>query len=90
MREVAASENDAVPMQLSAGAYMIVALCDCDLMDVTLVRPDGSVVQPARVSDQGAMYSLEATASGSYLAGIDMGACEEPTCRVAVKVYRKK
>lgn len=82
--------NDAVQFDLKPGSYMIVALCNCDQMDVTLVRPDASEPRPARSSDQAAMYSIDVTAPGTYLTGVDMGACSEKSCDFGVKVWRKK
>lgn len=89
-RKAPAEGPEAVPLRLSPGAYMIVVLCDCANMDVTLLAPGGARIEPVRKNEQGAMYSLDAPAAGDYLAGIDMGECGEKTCDLAVKVYRKK
>ncbi len=89
-RDAASGESDAVTMSLTPGAYMIVTLCNCQTMEVTLVGPGGVTIQPVRTNDQGAMYSLDAPVAGPYLVGIDMGDCEDKVCDIAVKAYRKK
>ena len=81
---------EAVPLSLQAGSYMIVVLCNCDSMDVSLIGPGGTKIEPIRHNDQGAMYSLDAAVAGDYLTGIDMGDCDSAKCDLAVKVYRKK
>ena len=78
------------PLTLQPGAYRIVVLCDCDMMEVTLLRPDSTAVPAERSDDHGAMYSLDVSAAGSYLTGIDMDDCAQATCQIGVKVYRKK
>ena len=80
----------AAPMTLEPGSYRIVVLCDCALMDVTLLRPDSTTVPPERSGEQAAMYSLDVTIQGAYLTGVDMDDCAAVRCDVAVKVYRKK
>ncbi len=89
-RDAASGESDSVTMQLAPGAYMIVGLCNCASMDITLVGPGGTTIQPVRSNDQGAMYSLDVPAAGPYLVGIDMGDCVDKTCDIAVKAWRKK
>jgi hypothetical protein len=89
-RTVAAGKPEPVPLQLKPGAYMIVVLCNCKAMEVTLVTADGSTITPLRSNEQGAMYSLDVKDAGGYLAGIDMDACDEASCDFAIKVYRKK
>ncbi len=83
-------QPDAVPLALTPGAYMVVVLCNCETMDVSLVAPGGSTVAPSRTNDQGAMYSLDVAAPGDFLTGVDMNDCEDKACDFAVKVYRKK
>jgi len=89
-RTVAEGEPDAVQLQLKPGAYMIVAKCRCDQMDVTLVAPDASQPRPIRSSPQAALFGLDVSAPGTYLVGVDMGACQAKSCDFAVKAYRKK
>ena len=89
-RTVAAGKPEPVPLQLKPGAYMIVVLCNCTSMAVTLVDAKGATVEPLRSNQQAAMYSLDVAAAGKYLTGIDMGECDEKACDVGVKVYRKK
>ncbi len=89
-RTVAAGESDPVTLPLKRGAYMIVVLCNCDSMDVTLLSSDGMTIAPLKSNQQSAMYSLDAPADGDYLVGIDMSECGESTCDLAVKAYRKK
>ena len=90
VRSMAADSSDSAPFDLQPGSYMLVVLCNCQLMDVALVGPDGSTVKPTRAGEQGAMYSFDAPSASSWLAGLDMGGCAEATCAVAIKVYRKK
>lgn len=90
VRAVAAGKPDAAPLPLKAGSYMIVVLCDCGSMDVTLVGPGKQEIQALRKSDQAAMYSLNVAADSDWLAGVDMGDCDEKACDFAVKVWRKK
>jgi len=90
VRAVPADKPDAVPLPLQAGAYMIVVLCDCGSMEVTLVGPSGAKVAPLKSSDKGAMYSLDVPAASDWLTGVDMGDCDEKACDFAVKVWRKK
>ncbi len=89
-RAAEAGGKDAVQMELQPGAYMIVALCNCESMDVTLVAPDVQVLQPVRFSEQAAMYSVDVGKGGIYLAGIDMAECAEAKCGFAIKAYRRK
>lgn len=89
-RTIKADGSDAVQFDLKPGSYMIVAKCHCGDMEVTLVAPGGAQPMPLRSSAQAALFSIDATATGSYLAGIDMGDCDAKSCDVAVKVYRKK
>ncbi len=88
-RQAATGQPEAVPLTLQPGAYMVVVLCNCGSMDVTLVGPGGSTIAPARSDDHGAMYSLDVPAAGDYLTGIDMNDCDGK-CDIAVKVYRRK
>ena len=77
------------PLTLKPGAYRIVVLCDCNMMEVTLLRPDNQPVAPERTDDRRAMYSLDVPSAGAYLAGIDMDDCPKPQCDIGVKIYRK-
>ena len=87
---LAAGDSEPVTLELKRGAYMIVVLCNCDSMDVTLLAPDGSPIAPLKSNQQSAMYSVDAAADGAYLTGIDMSECAEASCDLAVKAYRKK
>ncbi len=89
-RLVPAGKPEGVTLSLQPGAYMVVVLCNCQTMEVTLVAPGGATIAPLRSNEQGAMYSLDVPAAGDYLTGVDMGDCEEDACDIAVKVYRKK
>lgn len=89
-RKTPQGSPEAVPLSLPAGAYMIVVLCNCSSMDVTLIGPGGTKIEPMRHNDQGAMYSLDVAVAGDYLTGVDMGDCDQAQCDLAVKVYRKK
>ena len=89
-RLVPAGKPEAMTLTLKPGAYMIVALCNCQSMQVTLVGPDGAMIAPLRSNDQAAMYSLDVKAAGDYLTGVDMDGCAEKDCDIGVKVYRKK
>ncbi len=89
-RKAPANGPEPVTLALAPGAYMVVVLCRCESMDVTLIGPGGTKVEPMRHSDQAAMYSLDVTVAGDYLTGIDMGECGEKQCDLAVKVYKKK
>ena len=77
------------PLTLKPGAYRIVVLCGCDMMEVTLLGPDNSPVAVERADDHRAMYSLDVPSAGAYLAGIDMDDCPKVQCAIGVKVYRK-
>ena len=90
LRTVGAGKPEPVAFSLKPGAYMIVVLCNCTSMAVTLVDAKGATVEPLRSNQQAAMYSLDVAAAGKYLTGIDMGECDEKACDVGVKVYRKK
>ncbi len=90
IRQVAAGQPEPVQFALKPGVYMVVVLCNCKTMKVTLVNSQGATLTPVRSSDQGAMYSLEVVAQGEYLTGIDMGDCDEKACDIGVKVYHKK
>jgi hypothetical protein len=87
---VAVNKPQGSPMTLQPGSYRVVVLCNCSMMEVTLLRPDNSPVPPERSDDHGAMYSLDVPVAGAYLTGIDMDDCAKAACEVAVKVYRKK
>ena len=89
-RAVASGKPEAVPLRLRPGAYMIVVLCNCQSMEVTLVGPGETTIAPLKSGDQAAMYSLDVKDGADYLAGVDMGACSEAQCDFAVKVYRKE
>ncbi|HEY5409346.1 MAG TPA: hypothetical protein VIJ94_01340 [Caulobacteraceae bacterium] len=78
------------PLSLQPGSYRIVVLCDCNMMEVTVLRPDSTSVPSERSDDHGAMYSLDVPLAGAYLTGIDMDDCAQARCPVGVKVYRKK
>ena len=80
----------AAPLTLQPGAYRVVVLCDCNMMEVSLLRPDTTAVPAERSDDHGAMYSLDVPTAGSYLTGIDMDDCAQAKCPIGVKVYRKK
>ena len=86
----ATDKSAGAPLTLQPGAYRIVVLCDCNIMQVTLVGPDSATLPSERSDDHGAMYSLDVNAAGAYLAGVDMDDCPRATCAVGVKVYRKK
>ena len=88
-RTVASGKPEAVPLGLKPGAYMVVVLCNCRSMEVTLVGPGQATIAPLRSSEQAAMYSLDVPVAADYLAGVDMGVCDEAQCDFAVKVYRK-
>ena len=90
LRTVGAGKPEPVAFSLKPGAYMIVVLCNCRSMKVSLVDTKGNTIAPLRINDQAAMYSLDVTAAGDYLTGIDMGGCDEKACDVGIKVYRKK
>ncbi len=83
-------DADAVTFQLKAGAYMIVTLCNCAKMDITLLGPGDVTLPPIRHNDQGSMYSLDVPEDGPYLIGVDMVACAQSPCSYAVKTYHKK
>jgi hypothetical protein len=89
-RKAPANGPEPVTLALGPGAYMVVVLCQCESMDVSLIGPGGTKVEPVRHSDQAAMYSLDVTVAGDYLTGVDMGECGEKQCDLAVKVYKKK
>jgi hypothetical protein len=90
VRMVGAGKPDAAPLSLKAGSYMIVVLCNCGSMEVTLVGPNRKEIAPLRKGDQAAMFSLDVDADSDWLAGVDMGDCDEKACDFAVKVWRKK
>ena len=77
------------PLTLKPGAYRVVVLCGCNMMEVTLLRPDNSPVAAERSDDRRAMYSLDVPTAGAYLTGIDMDDCPKLECAIGVKVYRK-
>ena len=87
---VAVGTPEGAPLTLQPGAYRVVVLCDCGMMDVTLLRPDNSPVAPERSDDHGAMFSFDVPTAGAYLTGLDMQDCSQPKCEVGLKVYRKK
>ena len=87
---VAVGKPEGAPMTLQPGAYKVVVLCDCAMMEVTLLKPDSTAVAPERSDEHGAMYSLDVPSAGAYLTGIDMNDCGSAKCDVGVKVYRKK
>ncbi len=89
-RQAATGKPEGVPLALKAGSYMIVVLCNCQAMDVTLVAHSGDMIAPLRKNDQAAMYSIDVPAAGDYLVGVDMNDCDEKACDIGVKVYRKK
>ena len=78
------------PLTLQPGSYRIVVICDCGMMEVTMLRPDNSPIAAERSDDRRAMYSVDVPTAGAYLAGIDMDDCSKAECEVALKVYRKK
>ncbi len=78
------------PLSLQPGSYRIVVLCDCNMMEVTVLRPDNTKVPAERSDDHGAMYSLDVPDAGAYLTGVDMDDCAQAQCPIGVKVYRKK
>jgi len=90
VRAVAEGKPDSVRIPLKTGAYMIVVLCNCGSMQVSLVGPGGVETKPLRAGEQAAMYSLDVPKDGEWLTGVDMGDCGEKTCDFAVKVWRKK
>jgi hypothetical protein len=89
-RKAPSGGPEAVPLALKPGAYMVVVLCNCADMDVTLLGPGGTKIEPVRHNEQGAMYSLDVAVAGDYLTGVDMGECGAKQCDLAVKVYKKK
>lgn len=89
-RKAAAGGPEAVPLSLDPGSYMVVVLCNCTGMDVTLVGPGGTKVEPIRHNGEASMYSLDVALPENYLTGIDVGDCNAAKCELAVKVYRKK
>jgi hypothetical protein len=90
VRAVAQGTPEPVMFPLKPGAYMIVVLCNCQAMAVSLLDAKGTTIAPLRSNDQAAMYSLDVDSAGDYLTGIDMNGCGDKTCDVGVKVYRKK
>jgi hypothetical protein len=90
VRAVPAGKSEPVPYSLKPGAYMIVVLCNCRSMKVTLVDANGKKTEPLRSNEQAAMYSLDVADDAGYLTGIDMAECDEDACDVGIKVYRKK
>jgi hypothetical protein len=90
IRQVASGKPDSVTVPLKPGAYMVVVLCNCVSMDVSLFGPDRKAMPSLRSSDQASMYSLDVAAPAEYLTGVEMGDCNDRTCDFAVKVYRKK
>lgn len=77
------------PLTLQPGAYRVVVLCDCNMMEVTLLKPDNQTIAAERFDNRRAMYSLDAPTAGAYLVGIDMDDCPKAACAIGVKVYRK-
>lgn len=90
VRTVGAGKPEPVTFTLKPGAYMVVVLCSCQSMTVSLVDPKGAKLAPLRTNMQAAMYSVDVPEAGLYLAGVDMDDCQEAACDVGVKVYRKK
>jgi hypothetical protein len=90
VRSVAAGKPEPVTFTLKPGAYMVVVLCNCQQMAVSLLDAKGKTIIPLRTNEQAAMYSLDVAEAGLYLAGIDMDECDDKACDVGVKVYRKK
>src|SRR5579862_7395312 len=82
IRSVPAGEPEPVQFELKPGSYMIVVLCNCRVMKVTLVDSRGTTIAPLRSNDQAAMYSLDVAALGNFLTGIDMGDCDEKDCDI--------
>ena len=89
-RKAPADGPEQMNLTLKPGSYMVVVLCQCAQMDVSLISPSGAKVEPLRKSDQAAMYSLDVASAGDYLTGVDMGECGSGQCDLAIKVYRKK
>ncbi len=87
---LAEGDSEPVDLPLKKGAYMIVVLCNCDAMDVTLLGPEGTALPALKSNQQSAMYSLDAPADGDYLVGVDMTECGEDHCDLAIKPYVKK
>lgn len=88
-RNAAAGDSVRAPLPLQPGSYRVVVLCDCAAMDVSLGAPDRGRVPADRSGDQGAVYSFDAPAAGTYVAAVDMNECPRDICIVGVKVYRK-
>ena len=89
-RSAGVGDSDAVSLLLKPGAYQVVVLCNCEKLAVTLRAPDGSAPPPARVNDQGAMFSLDVPIGGEFVVTAEMQDCQEDACSYAVKAYRKK
>lgn len=80
--------SDEVELQLTAGSYLIVGVCDTDCSDVDLLlSQNGTEVDSDFEADDTPVLAVQVPEGGTFTLRVDMAACTSGPCRYGVGVY---
>lgn len=80
--------SDEVELQLAAGSYMIVGMCDADCEDLDLVLSlNGEEVTGDFETDDTPVLAFQVEESGTFTLRVDMATCTSGPCRYGVRVF---
>lgn len=81
-------ESEEVELELTAGAYLIVGVCDNDCTDLDMVLSlDGEEIDSDFEMDDTPVLAVEVEEGGTLTLRVDMATCSSEPCRYGVGVY---
>ncbi|HEU4885363.1 MAG TPA: hypothetical protein VFT45_24155 [Longimicrobium sp.] len=80
--------SDEVELQLTAGSYLIVGVCDTDCSDMDLLlSQNGTELASDFEMDDTPVLAVQVPAGGTFSLRVDMATCTAGPCRYGVGVF---
>lgn len=81
-------ESEEVELELTAGSYLIVGVCDADCSDLDLLlTSDGEEVDSDYEADDTPVLAVDVEEGGTLMLTVEMPACSSGPCRFGVGVF---
>lgn len=81
-------ESEEVELELTAGSYLIVGVCDADCSDLDLLLShDGDEVDSDYEDDDTPVLAVEVEEGGTLILRVEMAACGNGPCRFGIGVF---
>ncbi|HEX6372962.1 MAG TPA: hypothetical protein VF006_28825 [Longimicrobium sp.] len=81
-------EAEEVELELTAGSYLIVGVCDADCSDLDLLLSlDGDEIDSDYETDDTPVLAVEVEEGGTLILTVEMATCSNGPCRFGIGVF---